>query len=148
MTYFVWDSSFNIGVDVIDQQHRRIVDYINRLDEVQRDKNLEKLQQVVSELVDYTLTHFIFEEELLEKANYPFISAHKKVHEAFKNRVSAYQERLNNGEDISKEVLSELRIWLTNHIKKDDRDYSSYVIKILKKSNWITDSIKKLFGRF
>jgi len=148
MAYFVWDPSLNIGVDVIDEQHKRIVDYINTLEVVQRDKNVEKLNQVMSELADYTLTHFIFEEELLEKANYPFISAHKKVHEAFKNRVSSYQERLKNGEDVSKEVLSELRIWLTNHIKKDDKDYSSYVIKILKKANWITDSIKKLFGKF
>jgi hemerythrin len=29
-----WQESFNIGIDVIDHQHRQILDYINRLEEI------------------------------------------------------------------------------------------------------------------
>ncbi|WP_172838733.1 hypothetical protein [Solemya velesiana gill symbiont] len=29
--FFEWDDAYNMGVDVIDHQHRRIVDYINTL---------------------------------------------------------------------------------------------------------------------
>ena len=29
-----WQESFNIGIDVIDNKHRQILDYINRLEEI------------------------------------------------------------------------------------------------------------------
>ena len=82
----------------------------------------------------------------MEKANYPFLSAHKKVHKVFTDRIGSYQQRLNDGEDISTELMSELKIWLTNHIKKDDRDYSSVVFKVLNKQGWFKSALKRFFG--
>lgn len=150
MAYFEWDSSLSIGIDIIDQQHKRIIDYINELDVVLSTKNFDQLKTIINELVDYTITHFAFEEEMMDKANYPFSSAHKKVHKVFTDRVASYQQRLKDGEDISNELMGELKIWLTNHIKKDDKDYSSVVFKVLNKQGWfgggIRSALKKFFG--
>lgn len=147
MAYWNWDSSLSIGVDIIDEQHKRILDYINHLDVISQEKNRNKLQNVLNELVDYTITHFTFEEEMMTTAKYPFLSAHKKVHEAFTKRIASYQDRLKSGEDISSDLMSELKIWLTNHIKKDDKDYAPFALKSLNKSEgWLKGALRKFFG--
>lgn len=147
MAYWNWDSSLSIGVEVIDEQHKRIIDYINELDVISQEKNPTKLQHVLTELVDYTITHFTFEEEMMSNANYPFSSAHKKVHEAFTKRIASYQDRLKSGEDISQDLMNELKIWLTNHIKKDDKDYAPFAAKSLNKSQgWLRGALRKFFG--
>lgn len=151
MAFMNWDPSLNIGIDIIDKQHQRIVEYINKLDHVVRGKEqshsyMDDLQSVVNELVDYTITHFAFEEEMMQKANYQFFNAHKKVHDVFTSKVASHQEKLKNGEDISKELMSELKTWLINHIKRDDRDYKEPVSKALNNRGWIKTMFTKVFG--
>lgn len=41
-----WQESFNIGIDVIDHQHRQILDYINRLEEIRVSGHRSKIQEV------------------------------------------------------------------------------------------------------
>lgn len=127
-----WESSLNTGIDVIDKQHMRIVDYINQLELAQQTGNRIAVGEVLDELVDYTLSHFAFEESLQEEAGYKYCKPHKKVHELFVRRVSEYQERFNLGDDVGNEILKLLGSWLINHIKRDDADYVDAV-----KSNMI-----------
>ncbi|MGL5631872.1 MAG: bacteriohemerythrin [Azovibrio sp.] len=127
-----WESSLNTGIDVIDKQHMRIVDYINQLELAQQTGNRAVVGGVLDELVDYTLSHFAFEESLQEEAGYKYCKPHKKVHELFVRRVSEYQERFNLGDDVAGEILKLLSSWLINHIKRDDADYVDAV-----KSNMI-----------
>lgn len=148
MAKFVWTSQLNIGIDVIDQQHLRIVEYINQLDDIQsRPHSQKEIQSVVNALVDYTVSHFGFEESLQEEAGYPFIKAHKRVHELFIRRVSDFQKRLENNEDISDELNSLLILWLTSHIKGDDADYAACVRTHLQKHHGIVEKKKGLFAR-
>jgi hemerythrin len=116
MAYLHWSSDLNTGIDVIDKQHQRIVDYLNELSEANDHGDLKATNHVIFELVDYTLTHFAFEEELQERASYPFLKAHKRVHEIFTKRVAEFQKRAEAGENVAPELLSMLKIWLVNHI--------------------------------
>ena len=151
MAHIQWTSDLDTNIQVIDNQHRRIVDYINQLDDASKAKNRGETGQVLNDLVDYTLSHFAFEESLMEEAGYPFINGHKRVHELFVKRVSDFQQRFKMGEDISSELLTVLKSWLVNHIKSDDNDYASLVQSNLtqggKKNTdgWITRSVKKFF---
>jgi hemerythrin len=149
MAHIVWSDDLNTGIPVIDKQHRRIVEYINNLDDVVKTHNRTQLGIVLQELVDYTLSHFGFEESLMEDASYVFINGHKRVHELFAKRVASYQQRFNLGDDISEELLSVLKLWLVNHIKSDDKDYAPAVkdhIHINSNDGIIGRSLKKLFG--
>jgi hemerythrin len=124
MAKFLWTAQQNLGIEAIDQQHRKIVDYINQLDDAHCNGDpREEIASVISQLIDYTQTHFAFEESMLEEAKYPDINAHKEVHNQFIQRVSDYQLRFNRGEDIALELSSLLVIWLFNHIKRDDANY-------------------------
>ena len=133
MDKLVWNTTLDTGIGVIDKQHRRIVDCINQLQDAHTNGyQKEYIGNVIAELLDYTHSHFTFEEAMQEEARYPFCKAHKKVHDAFVQRVKEYQERFNLGEDVSKELHVLLVTWLFNHIKREDADYVEDVKEILQ----------------
>ena len=152
MAHIKWTDELNTNIQVIDSQHHRIVDYINNLDDISDSHDRNEVEKVLNELVDYTLSHFAFEESLLEDANYPFINGHKRVHALFISRVSAFQQRFQMGEDITDELLSMLKSWLINHIRSDDNDYAAIVranmdnVQSSEGDGWIARSVKKFFG--
>jgi len=122
-----WTADLDTGIPVIDQQHRRIVDFINDLEAAQVLGNKEQIKQVIYDCIDYTLSHFAFEESMQEEAGYPYCKPHKKVHELFTRKVAEYQQRMELGDDIAEELHGMLARWLVNHIKRDDADYVASV---------------------
>lgn len=153
MAHLFWSDDLDTGISVIDTQHRRIVDYINELDDAVQAGNQEAINLVLDGLIDYTITHFAFEEDLQVRAEYPFFKAHKRVHEIFTKRATQFKERAKAGENVAPEVLSMLKIWLINHIKGDDADYVESVKKIIgnnqeeaEKSGWLGNTLKRFFG--
>ena len=127
MALLVWQDDLNTGVEVIDHQHMRIVEMLNHLHVTQKSMERVAVGEVIDELIDYTLSHFAFEEELMEEAGYPFCAAHKRVHEVFIKRVSEYRMRFESGEDITDDLRNMLSRWLFNHIRGDDKAYAKHV---------------------
>ncbi len=148
MAKLTWSADLDTGIDVIDKQHKRIVDYINELHDARTSGHKkEDIGKVIDELVDYTLSHFTFEESLQEEAHYPFMKAHKKVHDLFVKRVAEYQERFKLGEDVSEELNNLLVTWLFNHIKRDDADYVASVKNNLQQQDAFVEKKKGFFGK-
>lgn len=158
MAYWKWEPAFSVGIAVIDNQHKRIIEYINELNTVSMYNNhdKEKVRIVLLELIDYTESHFSFEESLMQEAGYSMVTAHKQVHIAFIERIIFFKERYQNGEDIAKQLMIELQIWLVNHIQHDDTDYKEVVQAMLQKKQiapmesqikdgWLTTLINKFF---
>ena len=145
MIWWSWDDSLSVGIDIIDGQHRRIIDYINELYSAKAHKDQERVTQVLMGLVDYTHTHFAFEEELMKQAGYPLSESHKKVHDAFVQHITKYVEQHEAGKDITRKLLADLQIWLTNHIKNDDRDYAPFAARVMKQS-WLKKTLNRFFG--
>ena len=147
-----WTADLDTGIPLIDQQHRRIVDFINHLEVAKNAGDKEAVKQIVYDCVDYTLSHFAFEEELMEEAGYAFCAAHKRVHEVFVKRVSEYRMRFQAGEDITDELRTMLSRWLFNHIRGDDKAYAEQVKNHLNRfarehddGNWLGRTLKRLF---
>lgn len=151
MAHLQWSSTLETGIDVIDEQHKRIVNYINQLYDAKELRDSVAVGGVIDELVDYTISHFAFEESLMEQAGYTFLEPHKKVHELFTKKVSQFVTRFKAGEDVADELLNMLQRWLINHIKNEDGDYAEIVRSSVHKmqkeeSSWITRALKKFFG--
>lgn len=132
MTLLTWQPELDLGIDVIDQQHRRIVDLINELHHARSSANRQAVGDVLDELVDYTLSHFAFEEALIEESGYTFGPAHKRVHDMFTRRVGEYKMRFESGEDVAAELNGMLARWLFNHIRGDDKAYADHVQRYLR----------------
>ena len=146
-----WTVELDTGIEVIDHQHRQIVDFINQLEVANIAKDKAKIKEVVDACVDYTLSHFAFEESLQEEAGYKYCKPHKKVHELFTRKVAEYQQRVDLGDDVADELYGMLSRWLVNHIKRDDADYVAAVktnmVEIIKEKE-VKEEAKGWFSRF
>ena len=146
-----WSVDLDTGIEVIDHQHRQIVDFINQLEAANIAKDKAKIKDVVDACVDYTLSHFAFEESLQEEAGYKYCKPHKKVHELFTRKVAEYQQRVDLGDDVADELHGMLSRWLINHIKRDDADYvaavKSNMVEIIKEKE-VKEEAKGWFSRF
>lgn len=147
-----WTSDLNTGIDVIDNQHQRIVDYINQLGAAIKQSNRISVGSILDELVDYTVSHFAFEESLQEEARYQYAKPHKAVHEMFIKRIAKYQEKHSAGEDIAAQLHGMLSTWLIHHIKRDDMAYVSEIkasitsiVQNKKEGGWLSRSLGKFF---
>ncbi|SDB94840.1 hemerythrin [Acinetobacter kookii] len=118
-----WNETYNIGIDVIDNQHRQILDYINALEQVKNTGQRDKIKEVLEDLIDYTQSHFSFEENLLEQVSYQYLPSHRGIHELFVKRLNDYRLKFEKGEAIENDLYRLLSKWLINHIQHDDQDY-------------------------
>lgn len=118
-----WKDNFNIGIDVIDHQHRQILEYINALEDIRKTGERDKIQDVLEDLIDYTQSHFTFEENLLAQVNYEYLPSHKGIHDLFVKRLNDYRKRFEAGEAVENDLYRLLSKWLINHIQHDDQDY-------------------------
>ncbi|MBV2132937.1 bacteriohemerythrin [Pseudomonas sp. MAP12] len=141
-----WTADFETGIDIIDDQHKRIFDYLKEIDQAIAIKSIRQIEYVIKSLIDYAISHNTFEESLMEKAGYPMLEAHHQVHERFKERAHSYLDRFSGGEDpikLAREVRGDMGLWLTNHIKRDDKHYVNYV-----KRNIEGSFVTRMLGMF
>ncbi|MDM1756390.1 MULTISPECIES: bacteriohemerythrin [Acinetobacter] len=118
-----WLPEYNTGIEVIDDQHKRILDYINDLQNVDIVSDRAQVKEVLDNIIDYTQSHFTFEESLQEEANYKYRVPHKRVHDLFIKRIEGYRQDFQDGKSIENELSEVLAKWLINHIQHDDADY-------------------------
>lgn len=137
-----WDSKYETNISEIDSQHKKLFRLINNIETVY-DENKEHLSgkskilvDAVSELEDYTLSHFLIEERVMELNQYPELEAHKKQHDRFTDKILELKNRLTSGNLLSNDeelnqffgdLIKFLRAWLTNHILQEDMDYKPYI---------------------
>jgi len=77
----------------------------------------------LEDLIDYTQSHFSFEENLLEQVSYQYLPSHRGIHELFVKRLNDYRLKFEKGESIENDLYRLLSKWLINHIQHDDQDY-------------------------
>ena len=46
-----WVPEYNTGIDVIDDQHRRILDYINEIDAIDVNTDRERVKQILENIL-------------------------------------------------------------------------------------------------
>ena len=130
-SYLEWKDEYSVGIDSIDQQHRRLVNLINQLHTAVTYSTGEEFErEALDELVDYTKTHFSYEEGLLEQNGYPDFDAHKAQHVAMIQKVDEVLTEYQKDQDTAmNNALSYLSDWLINHINGTDKQYSSFLIE-------------------
>ena len=129
MSFFKWKDSFCIGVDEIDQQHRKFSDYLNACYQaVNSDTKSAKLPVLISKLNEYALNHFSFEEDLMKAYGYPELDHHIRQHAFFVNQISRLQDAKNsNADKAMEEAFAFMRDWFLNHILEEDKKLAAHM---------------------
>jgi len=125
-----WKDSYSVGIDSIDQQHKKLLNLINQL-QTAVDYSTGELfeREALDELVEYTKTHFSYEEGLMKDNDYPDFESHKAQHEEMFNKVRAVLAEYERDHDTAmSNAVEYLKAWLINHINGTDKQYSSYLI--------------------
>ena len=154
-----FDETLVTGNEMIDGQHKELIERINQLLESCEDgQGKVKAIKMLDYLLDYTEFHFSAEEKLQEEIQYPGIEEHKVKHAEFKNAVKELQEMLLSAELA--EVFQERKTVLKKSsdaefvaITKDRSEYSEEIISVILSEGDIAGGViflqkneKKHFG--
>jgi len=128
--YIEWKPEYSVGIGSIDQQHRKLVGLINQLaTAVDYSTGKEFEQEALNELVDYTKTHFSYEEGLMETNGYPDFAAHKAQHQEMIRKVEeVLAEYAKDPDTAMNNAKVYLQDWLIKHINGTDKQYSRFLI--------------------
>jgi len=125
----VWEPSYNLGIHIVDEQHRGIVSTINSLYyAIQNRHGNEMLRPVIGMVNDYTRIHFEIEEDFLQKCGYPDLEKHRSLHKELTEALSHTSKDSIWNKD-PQEFLAFLKDWWINHICKEDQAFNQYLSK-------------------
>jgi hemerythrin len=129
MTCFSWQDSYNLNIKKIDDQHQRLVEFINRLDRsLPQGLVNREVGKVLIALVDYAQHHFSEEEQLMKEAGYPGLEKHKQLHLELLHRIAVKLQNLKRGNNITvPELTNFIKQWVIDHIIKEDRLFGEYM---------------------
>lgn len=127
--YVEWQDSYSVGINSIDQQHKKLINLINQLQTaVDYSTGEEFEREALNELVEYTKTHFTHEEGLMQQYGYPAFEPHKAEHTQMIKQVENVIAEYEKDPDRSMtHALNFLKDWLINHINGTDKQYSSFL---------------------
>lgn len=93
----VWHDRFNIGVDIIDKEHKKLFSVMNRLLAFSEEEM--KSQWVCQEGIKYfkghAMKHFSEEEAYMASIEYAGYETHRRIHDYFRlNTLPALEQEL------------------------------------------------------
>lgn len=130
MSLISWSSQLSVGIDSIDEQHKKLVNMINALnDAISEGRSKDIMQKIFDGLAVYTTKHFAYEEDLFAQHGYAQSAAHQAEHNALLAQVGELKTKMDEGDFmIGIEVMAFLKDWLTNHILKTDMAYKDFLV--------------------
>jgi hemerythrin-like metal-binding protein len=128
MEEIIWKDEFSVGVDQMDEQHKKIIAMINRLIREQKVvTEPETVAKLLTEMTDYTREHFRAEEYLMSEYGYDRKESQVKQHKDFIRKTMEFCSASNVGPNIlSVALLEYLSTWLVDHILEEDMQYKAF----------------------
>ncbi|MDE7029359.1 MAG: hemerythrin domain-containing protein, partial [Lachnospiraceae bacterium] len=123
----VWKDRYNIGVEIIDREHRKLFRILNRLFDFgrQEEKSHWVCQEAVKYFKDHALQHFADEEDYMASIGYEGLKTHRHIHRTFRETtLPALEKELettNYSEESVSHFLSVCAGWLVGHTLMEDR---------------------------
>ena len=131
--YVVWDESYSVGVDIIDEQHKSLVNMVNTLFSYCKlgDEHADiAYLKAINSAMEYAKTHFTEEEKHLRMADYPKLEEHIKEHESFVAEIVKSVKLFETGKATPIKMAEFLKNWLLKHIAVSDKECAPYLAKL------------------
>ena len=131
MAKIEWDDSLSIGINIIDDQHKMLIQRLNDLSSaVEMMRGEVEIMKTIEFMIDYTDFHFTSEEKHMVEQNYPDLEHQLAQHAEFKNSLKRILEDLED-EGITRQLTTSIDTFLTNwlikHIKGLDMKFSKFL---------------------
>ena len=125
-----WKKEYELGVPLIDGQHKKLVDLAGDLyDALTGDPEQYKqnLAGILKALGDYTVYHFSTEEALIEEQGYPGIQSHRLAHKNFTSQIENQMKRVSDSTEAGFKFYDFVLSWLLTHILKADKLWADFI---------------------
>ena len=124
MSQIEWNESLSIGVELIDDEHKMLIQRLKGLsDAFNQGLEQNKILRTLDFMIDYTEFHFTDEERVMTASNYPGLDEQKKQHEEFRQTLNNILEDYQD-EGPTKALAESVNVflinWLCGHIKGTD----------------------------
>jgi hemerythrin-like metal-binding protein len=129
-TEYVWDKTFEVGHELIDDQHRQLFSALSTLIRACHTGARKEFEDGITFLGNYVVKHFDDEEVVQKSYGFPDYPSHKKIHDDYKAAVRKFAAQwLASGptDTVLKEVRLHVGGWLINHIKAQDVRIGAYI---------------------
>ncbi|MBL8450150.1 MAG: bacteriohemerythrin [Dechloromonas sp.] len=132
---FPWNRNFETGIDLIDRQHKRLVELLNILvGHIAFQSDAPTLNKIFDELKDYTIVHFTAEEKLWREyfGDDAWEEWHKHAHVDFVQKVLEIKSRESEEttDQVIEEIVTFLTHWLALHIIESDKRMAKVVLAL------------------
>ena len=130
---FPWNKNFETGIEIIDEQHKELVNILNRLAAHLANLSDEvTLNEIFDELAEYADYHFKTEEKIWSAhfKNDEWYVEHEHTHESFIDDVLALKHNKNEKalDEVIYQIVSFLSQWLAYHILDTDKRMAKAVL--------------------
>ncbi len=152
---FVWQDRFNIGVELIDREHRKLFSILNKLFSYDGtdSKSQWAYQEGIKFFKGHAMKHFAEEEVYMASIGYEGYERHRHLHDTFRKKtLPEIEKELNESyysEEAVKHFLGVCAGWLLGHTLTEDRAIVGDAISIWE--DMLTDekqeALKKLIIR-
>ena len=133
MVKIEWDDSFSVGIPLIDEQHKMLIQRLQALvHAIETYQSVNEIVKTLDFLIEYTNFHFSTEEKHMNETQYPGVKYHHTQHEEFK--VTLRDLTVDFEEDGATRALAEsvntfLMNWLVTHIKSVDVQFGTFLME-------------------
>ncbi len=127
INFMPWSNDYLTGISIVDEQHRHLIELINKAAPILATTELQhhdQQQQLLDALIDYAGYHFATEDNLMvERAiDSRHLQHHRQLHTEFAEHVAFLRMQFDKGEDLNgNEILRFLSNWLAFHILNEDQ---------------------------
>ncbi|HCH70399.1 MAG TPA: hemerythrin [Colwellia sp.] len=131
MSLIEWTVELSVGIESIDEQHKKLVNMINTLnDAMLKNSSHELLGKIFTGLAAYTQKHFAYEENMFAEYDYTDSEEYTRQHNELIAQVVKLKEKFieNPQGTMSADLMLFLKRWLTNHIMRTDKEYAEFLI--------------------
>jgi len=126
-----WDESLSIGVELIDDQHKKWIGHIRNVQAaIEARRGMPQIASTLDFLINYTQFHFSTEEKSMSETGYPALENHRAKHEELKGTLDNLIEDFKEDgvtEKLSEAIGTFLVNWLRNHIRDVDQAFAAFL---------------------
>jgi diguanylate cyclase (GGDEF)-like protein/hemerythrin-like metal-binding protein len=128
---FPWNNNFETGVEIIDEQHKKLISLLNELAGTLAQDDQIEITRVFDELAEYANFHFETEETIWVEyfGDDSWLSSHQLTHSSFLPKVVELKEQDANKPliEIIESIVKFLIRWLAFHIIDNDKRFAFVV---------------------
>ena len=132
-----WDPSYETGHVDIDRQHRQLLELVDSLRPSQGAPTRHVILGVLDHVMDFTISHFLMEEDLMRQVDYPAPASEEMIrqHREFTSDARQRVLEFRSGELVSVLPLRTfLADWLKVHELGQDKLLADFIREQAKAS--------------